>query len=105
MGVHTRAIVAENGFGHKRCGLVVLVSYISHNVFVNHDLISHGDKLVIFKIDFCLTGRAHFMMLAFDIKTTANHRSHHLVTNVHQMIGGRYREITTLMSNFVPQIR
>ncbi len=44
-------------------------------------------------------------MLRLDVHATVDHRLHHLVADVHQLIGRRDREIALLVAQLVAQVR
>ena len=102
--MHARTIIAVQRLGHERDALVVLVSDVLDDVLVHHQLVSHFDHLIKLEIDFALAGSRHFVMLAFDVQTAVDHRLHHFVADVHQLVGWRTGEVTLLVPNLVAEV-
>ena len=101
MSVHSRPRRSKNWLGHKGCGFVKSPSFIFHDVLVDHHLVSHLDKRIIFEIKLTLSGSADFVMLTLDLKPTFNHRLHHAIAQIHGLVDWRGREISLLVSNLI----
>src|SRR5947209_3708725 len=94
MRVHTTAVIAEKRLGHEGCSLAVLLSYIAHDVFVEHHIVRGLHERVESLIDLALTRRRHFVMVTFDGDSTLLHGVHHLCAKVLIMVRWWNRKIT-----------
>ena len=59
----------------------------------------------IFQVDFGLPGGAHFVMLGLDAQSALDHGLHHLVADVHLLIGRRHWEVAFFVAELVTQVR
>ncbi len=66
MGVHSRAVVAKDGFGHKGCRFAVAARDVLNYVLKPHLFIGDFEHLVEAEIDFALAGCGDFVVLTFN---------------------------------------
>ena len=57
------------------------------------------------QVDLALAGRGHLVVLGLDVHAAVDHRLHHLVADVHQLVGRRHREVAFLVTQLVAQVR
>ncbi len=103
--VHSRAVVAIERFGHERDRLAMFGRHVFDDVLVQAHAVGDGHQIVKTQVDFRLAGGGDFVMLRLDIESTVDHRHHHLVAQIHQLIGGGDGKVAFLMPQLVAQIR
>ena len=99
--VHPRAIVFKERLGHECGRLAMFGGHILHNVLVDLHPVGHLNHRRKTQVNFRLTGSRDFVMMAFDLKTGANHLVDHFRADVLESIIRRDGEITTLVADLV----
>ena len=70
-----------------------------------HHLVGHLHQVLEAQVDFALAGGGHFVVLGFDVDAAIDHGLHHLVADVHHLVGRRHGEIAFLVAELVAQVR
>ena len=66
MNVHTRAVIAKDGFGHESDGFTVLARRILCHVLIQHQVICSLQERVETHINFCLSCSTYLVVLCLD---------------------------------------
>ena len=82
----------------------MLIGNVLDDVLVETHVIGHRHEIVIFEVDFRLASRRDLMVLCLDLQAAVDHGLHHLVANIHELIGWRHGEISLFMPKLVAQI-
>jgi hypothetical protein len=102
--VHAAAVIGEQGLGHERRGLAVLVGDVANDVLVQHHVVGRFHQRIEALIDFGLAAGGDFMMVALDVQAALDHDLDHLAAEVLVMIGRRHREVAFLVPRTVPEV-
>ena len=62
------------------------------------------DQVVELQVDLRLAGGGHLVVLGLDVHAAVDHRLHHLVADVHHLVGGRDGEVAFLVAELVAQV-
>ena len=104
MRVHAGAVVAEDRLRHEGHGLSGPPGDISHDVFIEAELVGHPHQFLKPHVDLALPGRRHLVVLRLDVDPTLDHRLHHLVAEIHQLVGWRTGEVALLVPQLVAEV-
>ena len=104
MRVHTGAVVAEDGFGHKGSRLGVRSGYVPNDVFVIHHIVGHLRKRRVLHVDLALASSANLVVMDLDRNAHSHQLQDDLRSDVLKRVGGRHREIAFLVAQLVTQI-
>src|SRR5216110_2658667 len=66
VNVHTRAVIAKDGFGHESDGFTVLARCILCHILIQHQVICSLQERVETDINFCLPCSTHLVVLRLD---------------------------------------
>jgi hypothetical protein len=105
VGVHAGAVVAVERLGHEGDGLVVLLGDVLDDVLVDQELVGHPHEVGEPHVDLALPARGHLVVLGLDVDAAVDHRLHHLVADVHELVRGGHREVALLVPQLVAQVR
>ena len=105
MGVHPRAVVFKQRFGHEGNRMPMPVRHIFQDILEPHELIPHFQQGLKPHIDLGLTGCGHLMVMGLNIDAETLQGQNHFGSEILEFIHGGYREIPFLGSRFVSEIR
>ena len=103
--MHAAAVVAKQGLGHEGHRLVVTLGDVLDDVLVHQQVVRHLHQVLEPQVDLRLPGGRHLVMLGLHVETAVDHGLHHFVADIHQLVGGRHREIAFLVTELVAQVR
>ena len=104
MGVHTGAVIHEDGFGHHRDRLAMLSSHVLHHVLVQHNLVAHPGERAVAHVDLGLTSGADLVMVDLHCDADALERLDHLRTKVLHVIHRWGGEVALLVAWLVAKV-
>jgi hypothetical protein len=104
VSVHARAVVAEDGLGHKGHGLPVAQRDVLGDVFVQHHLVGHARERVVTQIDLGLARGRHLRVMLLDDDAGLLHLQDHLGADVLLGIRGRHGKIALFMPRPVAKV-
>ena len=81
------------------------VGDIFQDIFEPDELVAHLQQRLEAHVDFGLAGGGHFVVLAFHVDAELFQGQHHLAAQVLKLVGGRYGEVTLLVTGFVAEVR
>ena len=103
MDMHARAVVAIDGLGHEGRGLAVALRHHVDAVFVDLQVVGHGDERAELEAELVLRG-GHLMVVLLDDRAHLRHRRQHLAAHVLRRILRRNREIAALGAHAVAEV-
>ena len=77
---------------------------ILDHVFVNQKLVGHGQHVLKSQVDFTLTCGCNFMVVTFHFQAAVHEGLHHLISNIHHVVGGRNRKIALFVPDLIAPI-
>ena len=104
MGVHARAVVAEERLGHERGGLAVAAGDVANDVLGEHDLIGTFHERMRNEVDLALAAGGDFVEMGGRRDAAIGHALGHLGAEVDQAVGGWTREIAQSRARLVAQV-
>ena len=105
MDVHPGAVVAVDRLRHEGRRLPVAAGDVLDDVFVEADLIGHPHQFLVVHVDLALPRGGHLVMLGLDVDPRLDHRLHHLVAQVHQLVAWWQRAIPLLEAELAAEVR
>ena len=104
VGVHTRAVVAEQGLGHEGRGMAKLKGGVLDDVLELHHVVRRGLQRREAVVDLLLTARADLVVGALDRQADLLEETAHLVAHVGVLVGGGDGEVTALDGHLVAHV-
>ena len=104
VGVHARAVVAEERLGHEGGGLAVAAGHVANDVLGEHDLIGALHERMRNQVDLALAAGGDFVEMGGRRDAAIRHALGHLGAEVDQAVGGRTREIPQPRARLVAQV-
>jgi len=104
MGVHARPVVAEQWFGHERSGAAVRPRHVLDDVLEQHQLVAGVLQGVEPVVDLRLAGCADLMVGPLHLDAHRGEREDHRIAQVSEVVGGRDREVATLVAGLVSPV-
>ena len=101
VGVHARAVVAEDRLGHERGRLAVAPGLILDDVLELHHVIARRQQRAEAVVDLLLSGSADLMMGSFDLQAGGEAGADHAVADIGHLIVGGDGEVAALESGLV----
>jgi len=102
--MHATAVVAEERLGHKGRRLVIFARHVLDNIFVLKHGVGHVHQGPKAHVNFALTSRGHFVMLALDGNADPFQGQHHFTADILERVRWGHGEITFLVPDFVARI-
>ena len=102
--MHSAAIILEDRLGHEGDRLAVLVCNVLHDVLVKQHVIGRFYERIVFQINFSLATGGNFVVMAFHIKTAANHGHDHFAAQVLIVVHGRDWKIAFFVARTISEI-
>ena len=104
MRVHPASVVAEDGLRHEGDRLSVVIRDVLHDVLVEQHLVGGAHQRIELQVDFGLTTRRDFVMMALDLDAASLHGQHHLGAQVLIVIGRCDRKVALAIARAVAEI-
>ena len=104
MDVHPAAVIPKEGLGHEGDGLAVLIRHIADDVLVQHHVVGRFEERVEALVNFALSRRGDFVVMALNHQTAALHGGDHFGAQVLVMIGRRHREVAFFEAGPVAEV-
>ncbi len=102
--MHAGAVVAEERLGHEGHGLARAPCDVLDDVLELHDVVAGVQQRVEAVVDLLLTGGAHLVVRALEVKANfAEHRAH-LVAKVGELVAGAHGEVAALVARLVAAV-
>ena len=88
MGVHARAVVAEDRLGHEGGRLAVAPGLILDDVLELHHVVARGEQRAEAVVDLLLSASADLVMGPFDLQSGVEAGSDHTIADIGHLIIG-----------------
>ena len=105
MGMHARAVVAEERLRHEGDRLSGRAGNVLDHVLVGHDLISHPGQRPVAEVDLALAARGDLVVVELAGDPQPFQRQHHLGAEVGQRVVRGRREVALLGPDRVAEAR
>ena len=105
MGVHPRAVVAEQRLRHERRDLAGRVGDLLDEVLVAKHLVGGLDERAVADVDLGLARAADLVVLDLDVDAGRLEREDHLAAQVLERVHRRDREVALLGARPVGEVR
>ena len=104
VGVHARAVVAEQRLGHERRRVAIAVADVLDDVLVLEHLVGHLDQRAEAHVDLGLASRADLVVVDFDLDPGLLHLQDDLAAQVLQLVHRRDREVALLVARAIAEV-
>ena len=104
VGVHARAVVAEDRLGHEGGRLTVAPGLILDDVLELHHVVARGEQRAETVVDLLLSGGADLVMGPFDLQSGGEAGADHTIADIGHLIVGGDGEVAALESGLVPLV-
>ena len=105
MGVHARAVVAEQRLRHEGDALAGRAGDVLDHVLVGHDLVGHAGEGRVAQVDLALPARGHLVVVELARDPEPLEREHHARTQIVERVVRRGREVALLLAHRVAEPR
>ena len=104
VGVHARAVVAEERLGHERGGLAVAPGHVANDVLGEHDLVGALDQRLRDEVDLALAAGGDLVKVGRRGDAAFGHALGHLGAEVDQAVGRRTGKIAQARARLVAEV-
>ena len=101
MGVHARAVVAEDRLGHEGGRLARPPGLVLDDVLELHHVVARGEQRAETVVDLLLSGGADLVMGPFDLQSGGEAGADHAIADISHLIVGGDGEVAALESSLV----
>ncbi len=104
MGVHTRAVVAEQRLGHEGRNLAPLLSHVLDDVLELQDVVGGVNHRVELVVDFLLATGTDLVVGALKLEARLDQPQRDVVTQVSRLVDGGDGEVAALVRGLVSEV-